>query len=132
MFSNLRPDPWHHLLWRAEWWPLHWAHYIRIEKIEGLPAPTAGASGREMVSTLECLRQPDRWQYSDYFFHESLRLLCRTAQPPPVIHVVYTEGGRRHEIEDYAREAADCPPHYLRLALFPYTLLLDPGVRHCD
>ena len=37
MFSNLRPIPWGHLLWRASWRPLQFARYVRIETIHGLP-----------------------------------------------------------------------------------------------
>lgn len=132
MFSNLRPDPWRHLLWRAEWRPLGLAYYVRIEAIEGLPEVTEERWGNVLKPILERLGQPDRWQYSDYFFHEGLRLLCRTAPSPPLIRIVYTVGGHRHEVQDYAREAAAHPPRYLRLALFPYTLPLDPAVRHCD
>jgi len=128
MFSNLRPDPWRHLLWRAGWRPLCLARYIRVEEIEGLPEAVSGEMPRLVVDRL---RQHDQWQYTDYFFHEGLRLLCRTAQPP-VIRIVYTEEGHRHEVQDYARAMAAHPPRYLRLALFPYTLPLDPAIRHCD
>ena len=132
MFSNLRPVPWRHLLWRAEWRPLQLARYIRIETIQGLPEVTEERWGEVMKPILERLGQPDQWQYSDYFFHEGLRLLCRAAPKPPVICIVYQEGGRRHEVQDYAREMAAHPPRYLRLALFPYTLPLDWSIRHCD
>lgn len=132
MFSNLRPDPWSHLLWRARWRPLGGGHYVRVELIEGLPDIAGGEWGEALTPALERLGQPDRWQYTDYFFHEGLRLLCRTARPTPVIRVVYTQDGRRHEVQDYAREASEHPPHPLRLGLFPYTLPLDPAVRHCD
>lgn len=132
MFSNLRPDPWRHLLWRAAWRPFHLAHYVRIEKIEGLPEEGVALPGEMPNLVLACLRQPDRWQYTDYFFHEGLSLLCRTIQPPPVLRIVYTQDGRRQEMSDYAREAATHPPRYLRAGLFPYTLPLDPRIRHCD
>jgi len=91
MFSNLRPAPWRHLLWRAEWRPLDLVHYIRIETVQGLPEVTEERWGDAMKPILERLGQPDWWQYSDYFFHEGLRLLCRAAQPP-IIRIVYTEG----------------------------------------
>ncbi len=132
MFSNLRPVPWRHLLWRAEWRPLRLARYVLIETIEGLPPVTEERWGEALKPVLERLGQPDRWQYTEYFFHEGLRLLCRTAPTPPVIRIVYTEGGRRHEVQDYAREMLSRPPRYLRLALSPNTLPLDPAVRHCD
>ncbi len=131
MFSNLRPLPWRHLLWRASWRPLDLARYVRIETIEGLPEATE-VQGEMPGFVLERLGQYDRWQYSDYFFHEGLQLLCRAAPSPLVIRIVYTLNGRRHETQDYAREAAAHPPRPLRLGLFPYTLPLDPNVRHCD
>ena len=132
MFSNLRPYPWSHLLWRAEWRPLHLARYIRIETIEGLPEVCEGTWAEVLTLIREALGQPERWQYTDYFFHEGLRLLCRMTPVPPVIRIIYTEGGRRYEVQDYARMTAAHPPRYRRLALFPYILPLDPGVRHCD
>ena len=130
MFSNLRPDPWRHLLWRPQWRPLH-ARYVRIETIEGLPDIAGGKWGASAGPALERLARPDRWQYSEYFFHEALRLLCR-AGGSAVIRVIYTVGGCRYEVEDYARAAAAHPPRYLRLGLFPYVLPLDPAERHCD
>ena len=135
MFSNLRPDPWRHLLLRASGRPFNLARYIRIETIEGLPEAPPGLQGErgEMPAlVLEYLGQPEKWQYSSYFFHEGLHLLCRTAQTPPVIRIVYTENGCRHVAEDYARDAALSPPRPLRLGLFPFVLPLDPATRHCD
>jgi len=130
MFSNLRPDPWRHLLWRAAWRPLH-ARYVRIETIEGLPHFAGGNWGDTLGPALERLNQPDQWQYSEYFFHDALCLLCH-ADDAPVIRVVYAVGGRRHEVQDYAKAVAAHRPRYLRLGLFPYALPLDPTVRHCD
>ena len=124
------PDPWCHLLWRAAWRPLH-ARYVRIETIEGLPHFAGGNWGDTLGPALERLNQPDQWQYSEYFFHDALCLLCH-ADDAPVIRVVYAVGGRRHEVQDYAKAVAAHRPRYLRLGLFPYALPLDPTVRHCD
>ncbi len=127
MFSNLRPVPWRHLLWRAEWRPFNLARYVQIEAIHGVSLD--GEWGSVLKPALAKLTQPEQWLYSEYFFHESLRLLCRTA---PAIQVTYTQNGRRFEVCDYAQETAARPPRYRRLALFPYVLPRDPAVRHCD
>ncbi len=133
MFSNLRPSPWRHLLWRAEWRPLNLARYIQVESIQGIPPSVQHKENKEwgdaLRPALETLAQPEQWLYSEYFFHEALRLLCRTA---PTIGVTYMQGGQRFEVQDYAQETAMHPPRYRRLCLFPYTLPRDPAVRHCD
>ena len=131
MFSNLRPDSWRHLLWRASWRPFSLAHYVQIETIEGLPEKD-DVQGEMPRLVRECLAQPEHWQYSSAFFHAGLRLLCRTAPVPPTIRLVYTEHGCRRETDDYAHDAARHPPRFLRLGLFPYILPRDPSARHCD
>ena len=132
MFSNLRPIPWQHHLWPANWRPFGLDHYVRIESIEGLPPITRQIYGDSAKTALEKLTQKEQWIYTEYFFHEALRLLCRTSSTVPTIRVVYTKGDVRHEFRDYAAETSAAPPKYLRLSLFPYTLPLDPAVRHCD
>lgn len=127
MFSNLRPLPWHHLLWRAQWRPFRLDRYVQIESIEGLP------TGEDaLYSVLQKLEQPEQWLYSEYFFHEGLQRLCRTVSPPPVIRVIYTQSGQQFAVENYAEEAVARPPCYRRLGLFPYVLPRDPAARHCD
>jgi hypothetical protein len=131
MFSNLRPQPWRHFIVPAPWRPYPAANYIRVERIEGLPERGRHKGGWMADLVLTCLLKPEQWQYSAYFFHEGLKLVCRSAGPTPVIQVVYVERGERHEVTDYAREMAGRPPHYLRATLFPYRLPLDPSTPHC-
>jgi hypothetical protein len=131
MFSNLRPEPWRHLLVMARWRPFRLARYVRVERIEGLPERGRHKGGWMADLVLTCLMKPDQWQYSSYFFHEGLRLICRVTGPTPVVRVTYTERGERHEVSDYARERAEHPPHYRRANLFPFRLPLDPSVPHC-
>lgn len=131
MFSNLRPEPWRHFVVRAPWRPLRLASYVQVERIEGLPERGRHKGGWMADLVLTCLLKPQFWQYSSYFFHEGLRLVCRSAGPTPVIRVVYVERGERHEVADYAREMAARPPHYLRATLFPYKLPRDPSIPHC-
>jgi hypothetical protein len=131
MFSNLRPEPWCHLLFPGCWRPFNRAHTVRVERIEGLPARGKHRGGWYADLVLTCLLQADRWQFSPYFFHEGLRLICRCADPIPVIRVVYVEDGVGYAVSDYAREIAARPPHYRRATLFPYKLPLDPRLSHC-
>jgi hypothetical protein len=131
MFSNLRHEPWCHLLFSAAWRPFDLSSYVQVERIEGLPERGKHKGGWMADLVLTCLMKPEQWQYSSYFFHEGLRLICRSAGPPPVIRVVYVERGERHEVADYAREVSACPPYYLRATLFPYKLPRDPSIPHC-
>lgn len=131
MFSNLRPSPWRHFLIRAPWRPFRLASYVQVERIEGLPERGRHKGGWMTDLVLTCLLKPQLWQYSSYFFHEGLKLVCRSASPTPVIRVVYLEGGERHEVEDYAGEVAARRPHYLRATLFPYKLPRDGSIPHC-
>jgi hypothetical protein len=131
MFSNLRPEPWRHFVVRTTWRPFGRASYVQVERIEGLPGRGRHKGGWMADLVLTCLLKPQLWQYSSYFFHEGLRLVCRSAGPTPVIQVVYVEQGERHEVADYAREMAARPPHYRRATLFPYKLPRDPSIPHC-
>ena len=131
MFSNLRPEPWRHFVVRAPWRPFGLASYVQVERIEGLPERGRHKGGWMADLVLTCLLKPQLWQYSSYFFHEGLRLVCRSASPTPVIRVVYVEQGERHEVADYAREMAPRAPHHLRATLFPYKLPRDPSTPHC-
>lgn len=131
MFSNLRHEPWRHLLFPGAWRPFDLASYVQVERIEGLPERGRHKGGWMADLVLTCLLRPQQWQYSSYFFHEGLRLVCRSTGPTPVIRVVYVERGQWHEVADYAREVAPLPPHYLRATLFPYKLPRDASLPHC-
>ena len=119
------------MLFPGAWRPFDLARYVQVEAIAGLPERGRHKGGWMADLVLTCFLKPERLQYSSYFFHEGLRLLCRSGGPAPVIRVTYWEGGERHEVADYAREIASRPPHYRRLALFPFILPRDPATPYC-
>jgi hypothetical protein len=132
MFSNLRHDPWRHLLIPARWRPFNLASYVRIEDIDGLPAPGQHTGGWATDIALINFSKRDELVFSSYFFHEGLRLISQSVTPTPLIRVVYSENGLRHEVLDYARDPIPQHRRYLRAALFPFRLPIDPSVPYCS
>lgn len=132
MFSNLRHEPWRHLLIPSRWRPFNLASYVRIELIEGLPQPVRHKPGDTLNTVLIWLLAREEVLYSSYFFHEGLKLVCQSVEPRPVVRVVYVERGERHEIEDYARHLSEHRPAYLRATLFPYGIANDPSIPYCS
>ncbi|HEX8175885.1 MAG TPA: hypothetical protein VF543_12265 [Pyrinomonadaceae bacterium] len=132
MFSNLRHEPWRHLLIPSHWRPFNLASYVRIERIEGLPQPVRHKPGDTLNTVLIWLLAREEVLYSSYFFHEGLKLVCQSVEPQPVVRVVYVERGERHEIEDYARHMSERCHRYLRATLFPYGISNDPSIPYCS
>jgi hypothetical protein len=131
MFSNLRVDPWRHLIVPAHWRPFQLASYVRVERIEGLPEPGGHDGGWIVELVLAWLRLRTQVQFSSYFFHEGLARVCGSVSPPARVSAVYVERGRRHEVADYARSRIGRRREYVRATLFPFQLPLDPSVPHC-
>ena len=132
MFSNLRPDRWCHFVVPKSWRRFTLAAYVQVLHMEGLPDEGEQEEWSDVDITLKAFKQWESLKFSMYFFHEGMRLLARTAGPEQRMRVVYSEGDVKNDIQDYAAEVASHPPRYLKLGLFPYTLPLDCGERHCD
>lgn len=132
MFSNLRHDPWRHLLIPGRWRPFNLASYVRIEEIDGLPARGQHSGGWAADIALINFSKRDELVYSSYFFHEGLRVISKSVTPAPVIRVVYSENGLRREVVDYARDPTAQHRRYLRAALFPFRLPIDPSEPYCS
>lgn len=130
MFSNLRHDPWTHLVVPARWRPFDLSSYVRVERIEGLPPAKGHPGGVAARAFLKSLMSYRMLLFSSYYFHEGLGLVCRTTTPTPVIKAVYVERGVRHETDDYARDFLKGPrrPRYIRALLFPFAMPADPSV----
>ena len=129
MFSNLRVEPWTHLLVPGRWRPLRPQPYIEVKAIHGLPtaAAVAGDPGAELA--LEVLSRPKHFFYSRYFFREALlKLRCFVPSGEP-ISVDYMENGRHRRIEDVGAERLG---RCLRITRFPFVMPRDPHARHSE
>lgn len=131
MFSNLRAEPWSHILFPAAWRPFDLSSYVQIELIEGLPESGHHDGGWQTDYVLTLLHKSEHLKYSSYFFHDGLQLICRTVTPTPTVRVTYIENGLRHEVLNYAQEVRRRPPKFLRATLFPFALPIDPSIPHC-
>lgn len=128
MFSNLRHDPWTHLLVPARWRPFDLSSYVRVERIEGLPPAKGHPGGVAAQAFLKSMASHKVLLYSSYYFHDGLELVCRTSAPAPVIKIAYVERGVRHETDDYARDLRTLPRRrYIRATLFPFAMPADPS-----
>jgi hypothetical protein len=132
MFSNLRPDRWCHLIIPASWVKFRLATYVEVLSIEGLPDLNDQDDYSPAMVAITAFKQSSTIKYSSYFFHEGVQLLCQIIGPTQPISITYIEGNIRNDVSDYAVSCLSHPPCYLKLGLFPYTLPLDPGARHCD
>lgn len=132
MFSNLRAEPWRHLLLPASWRPFDLSSYVQIERLEGLPdgSQVEETSATRMVLFL--FSQTESHRFSSYFFREGIRLLRRAAAPPPRIRAVFTERGRRFEIDDFDGSFDNGWLTRLRVNLFPFIMPLDPDAPHSE
>ena len=132
MFSNLRSQPWSHLVFPAAWRPFGAARYVRIERIEGLPEREQLGGHVDAGVALNLLREHRKLQYTPYFFHEAIHLVCRTAVPAPTVRVRYAQGHEPAAEETFTASAAPRTNGHLRLNLFPFVMPLDPRAPHSE
>lgn len=132
MFSNLRDQPWRHLLFPSSWKLFNLSSYVEIERLEGLPDSKQIKETSATKMALFLLSQSESYRFSSYFFRESIRLIYRTAKTPPKIHVVFTERGKRIEINDFDGRFDNGWLSRLRVSLFPFMMPLDPDVPHSE
>lgn len=130
MFSNLRHEPWKHFVYPASWRPFDLCSYVKIERLEGLPAIKKETSATKMVLFL--LSEAGSYRFSSYFFRESIRLIRRAAETPTKIHVVFTERGKQFEIDDFDGNFDNGWLTRLRVSLFPFMMPLDPHAPHTE
>jgi hypothetical protein len=129
MFSNLRIEPWTHLLIPESWRIFRTPQYIEVHAIEGLPRQTEIAGNRPAELSLHVLSQCDKYRYSRYFFREALRALHMAVRPHPAIRVRYTELGRLREAQlSDLRTLGPC----LQVTRFPFVMPKDPEARHSE
>jgi hypothetical protein len=129
MFSNLRIEPWTHLIIPKSWRIFRTPQYIELHSIEGLPRREDLTGNRAAELSLHVLSQPDRYRYSRYFFREALRELCSAAYPHPTITICYTELGKSVEAR---LPGLDGLPPCLRVTRFPFVMPKDQQARHSE
>jgi hypothetical protein len=132
MFSNLRYEPWRHLLYPSSWRPFNLSSYVEIKRLEGLPDSNQVRETSATKMVLFLLSQAESYRFSSYFFRESIRLICRAAETPPRIHVVFIERGKRFEIDDFDGRFDNGWLTSLRVSLFPFMMPLDPDAPHSE
>jgi hypothetical protein len=132
MFSNLRYEPWRHLLYPSSWRPFNLSSYVEIERLEGLPDDKQLKETSATKMVLFLLSQAEAYRFSSYFFRESVRLICRAAKTPPRIHVVFKERGKRFEIDDFDGRCDNGWLSRLRVNLFPFMMPVDPDAPHSE
>lgn len=129
MFSNLRCDPWCHLLFPARWRPFS-SRYVRVDRIEGLPPEEELATDGAALLAWRTLSRPEAHRFQLYFLREAVRRLRQVVGRAPRLWVHF-EGDP--EIFELGR--GDGSTTHLRILpvnLFPFTLPLDAGAPHSE
>lgn len=132
MFSNLRCEPWRHLVIPANWRLFDLARYVKIKHIEGLPEHEQLQGDSAAQVALNLLSKSETYLYSSYFFHEALERLYKAAQPKPAIRVSYTVRGNNFEMDELDIASGSNGTNCLRLNLFPFVMPIDPAVPHSE
>ncbi|EAU66296.1 conserved hypothetical protein [Stigmatella aurantiaca DW4/3-1] len=132
MFSNLRSEPWRHLLIPSSWRLFRGPDYVRIDHIEGLPPPSALQGDPGALLAHRVLSQPEAFRYSRYFFREALLRLSRVMSPGHPLRIRYVDRGETHVAEGIV--PAKLPGHRgaLSVNLFPFILPNDPEAPHSE
>ncbi|HJV43536.1 hypothetical protein [Caulobacter sp.] len=129
MFSNLRIEPWTHLVVPGRWRLLRPSAYVEVKAIAGLPRPEAARGDKGAELALEVLSHPDRYLYSRYFFREGLLLLQRLLPPGGAISVQYVENGKARTLSCVdGDQLGPC----LRMTRFPFVMPRNPDARHSE
>jgi len=129
MFSNLRLEPWRHLLIPASWRLFRRAQYIEVKNIEGLPSLDDVKGNRSAELAVFVLSKPLEYYYSRYFFRDALRVLDAAVSPAAPIFVAYVERGSYREARGFdAAMLGFCLP----INRFPFVMPRDPEARHSE
>ncbi len=126
MFSNLRDDPWRHLLIADRWRPFRASHYVRISDVRGLPEAVSGDGAYALVVHL--LSQSDRYRYSPYLLREGVHLLLK--RPAPDLALTVHDNGREVPFTEWGGSATRFGN--LPLVLFPFVMPLDEETTHSE
>jgi hypothetical protein len=137
MFSNLRCKGWNHLVFPARWRVFDGAHYIVVDRVEGLP--DVAEVGHDGASELAhaVLARPNDFQYAPYFFFEALQRLCDATRRPAHVTVDLHFRGRAYRVTAGATATASSLrpagfPAWPRANLFPFVLPLSPRASHSE
>jgi hypothetical protein len=130
MFSNLRAEPWRHLIVPAAWRPFRPDVYVRVEAVDGLPEASRVGGDAAAQLALRVLSQPSQFRYSRYFLHEAVRRIA--AAGVCTISVRYTDGATLRELRWGSPDVSPKLSPWSRLVLFPFVLPNDPGAAHSE
>lgn len=129
MFSNLRLEPWSHLLIPVNWRVCKQEQYVEVKKIEGLPTAEEVSGNKAAELALFVLSRPTEYYYSRYFFREALRILKSSVLPSPQLSISYVEKGSYREISG----SDDTKPGFcLPINCFPFVMPRDLNARHSE
>lgn len=129
MFSNLRLEPWSHLLIPEYWRLFRRAQYIEVQHIEGLPTMDQVKGNRAAELAVFVLSQPRDYYYSRYFFREALRILHTGVVPAARVKVAYLERGALKNIDGFdTAQLGFCLP----INRYPFVMPRDPDASHSE
>jgi hypothetical protein len=132
MFSNLRAEPWPHLLVPAGWRPFRLWRYVDAVQMTGVPPPDRLGADPAAQLAAHLLSRSAEYRFTPYFLHEAVRRIRAASGggvPLEVIGVVGGRGGPQVvKFDGEARPWRD----YVPLGLFPFAEPVDVLAPHSE
>lgn len=127
MFSNLRDEPWRHLLIRDRWRLFRWARYLRLAEVRGLDAARVAADD-DCKLPLHLLSSPDRYRYSPYLLRSAISFLHQRTGVE--VRPIVIDGEQSLPFREWERTI---PRRYrVSMVLFPFVMPLDTNIAHSE
>ena len=132
MFSNLRHEPWTHLLFPSSWRLFH-PRYWSVQEVRGLPDPADLDGDGDALLAHQLLLKPRRLRFRAYFLDEALRRFRELTGRTPLLRLRDPEGSPG--LFPIGGDEGGAPPprlDFLPLVLFPFVLPEDPDAPHSE
>ena len=135
MFSNLRCEPWNHLVFPASLRIFKLNSYAKVLQIEGLPKAN-DIKENCMDSSIEIilllLQQHNKYLFSSYFLRESIKRLTKATISPLKINIKFTEQGKLVTIRGFEGFYDNGLIANLQVNLFPFIMPFDKDTAHTE
>lgn len=129
MFSNLKHQPWCHIVMPKPLRPFHGARYVEIEHLDGLPLPEDLPVGSARRTAVDYLAKWRTQKFSSYFFYQALDQLHDAGPLADGIQIRWRENGKLQELDNLS--ALPSLPRPTGGNLFPFMMARDENRPHC-
>ena len=131
MFSNLRCEPWRHLVIPASWRPFRAWRYVALETITGLPQPAQLQNDPAAHLSLHLLSQADAYVYTPYFLRKGIERLLAVA-PAARIQLRFSDATGHYDVDTRDGGGLSKLSRGLPMNLFPFVLPRSADAPHSE